>query len=95
MRTLDVASPHFTDRVAEAEGLVASCDDPLLGDGDREILNTTLQDRKRAIVDHGSVEQLLHGEPHPGNVLRTRNGLRIIDLETCCRGPVEFARPRA
>lgn len=90
MRTLDVASPHFTDRVAEAERLVASCDDPLLSDLDRELLGTTLRDRARAVVDHGAVEQLLHGEPHPGNVLRTRNGLRFIDLETCCRGPVEF-----
>jgi hypothetical protein len=50
MRTLDVVTPHFTDRV----------------------------------------EQLLHGEPHPGNVLSTENGLLFIDLETCCRGPVEF-----
>ena len=30
------------------------------------------------------------GEPHPGNVLTTSNGLLFIDLETCCRGPVEF-----
>jgi Ser/Thr protein kinase RdoA (MazF antagonist) len=35
-------------------------------------------------------EQLLHGEPHPGNVLGTKTGLLFIDLETCCRGPVEF-----
>jgi hypothetical protein len=90
MRTLDVASPHFTDRVAEAEGLVASCDDRLLGDLDRELLSTTLRDRRRTIVDHGAVEQLLHGEPHPGNVLVTRSGLRFVDLETCCRGPVAF-----
>ncbi len=33
---------------------------------------------------------LLHGEPHPGNVLSTKTGLLFIDLETCCRGPVEF-----
>ena len=43
MRTLDVACPHFTDRVAEAEQLVASCDDPLLADVDRELLSTTLR----------------------------------------------------
>jgi hypothetical protein len=28
--------------------------------------------------------------PHPGNVLNTVNGPLFIDLETCCRGPVEF-----
>jgi hypothetical protein len=37
-----------------------------------------------------NAEQLLHGEPYPGNLLVTRNGLLFIDLETCCRGPVEF-----
>ena len=44
----------------------------------------------RAIRDRGAPEQLLHGEPHPGNLLHTKNGLVFIDLETCCRGPVEF-----
>lgn len=36
------------------------------------------------------MEQLLHGEPHPGNVMSTSFGPLFIDLETCCRGPVEF-----
>ena len=40
---------------------------------------------RRAIADRGAPEQLLHGEPHPGNVLRTRDGLVFVDLETCCR----------
>ena len=44
----------------------------------------------RHLADRGAAEQLLHGEPHPGNVLSTKNGLLFIDLETCCRGPVEF-----
>ena len=35
-------------------------------------------------------EQLLHGEPHPGNVLNTTRGPLFIDFETVCRGPVEF-----
>jgi hypothetical protein len=48
MRTLDVACPHFTDRVAEAEQLVASCDDPLLRDVDRELLSSTLRNLKRS-----------------------------------------------
>ena len=33
---------------------------------------------------------MLHGEPHPGNLLSTKDGLRFIDFETCCRGPIEF-----
>ena len=43
-----------------------------------------------AIGQRDAAEQLLHGEPHPGNLLRTKNGLLFTDLETCCRGPVEF-----
>jgi hypothetical protein len=91
MRTLDVTTPHFTDRVAEAQLLVASRDHtPALADADRELLGTTLRRARRAIGDGGAAEQLLHGEPHPGNVLSTKNGLLFVDLETCCRGPVEF-----
>jgi hypothetical protein len=91
MRTLDGATPHFTDRVAEAEQLVASGDlTPALADADRELLGDTLRSRREAIGDRGAAEQLLHGEPHPGNVLGTENGLLFIDLETCCRGPIAF-----
>ena len=91
MRTLDVASPHFADRVAEAQLLVASRDlTPALADADRELLDNTLRSLRQTISDRGPAQQLLHGEPHPGNVLRTASGLRFIDLETCCRGPVEF-----
>ncbi len=91
MRNIDVSTPHFTDRVAEAQQLVASRDcTPALADADRELLSHTLRSRRRAIGDRGAQEQLLHGEPHPGNVLSTKNGPVFIDLETCCRGPVEF-----
>ena len=91
MRKIEVTTPHFTDRVAEARELVASPDlSPALPDADRELLSHTLRDVGQAVVDRGAAEQLLHGEPHPGNVLRTQHGLRFIDLETCCRGPVEF-----
>jgi aminoglycoside phosphotransferase (APT) family kinase protein len=90
MRELDVATPHFTDRVDSAQQLVASRDDtPALADADRELLGDTLRSLRRVIGERGG-EQLLHGEPHSGNVLTTKNGLLFIDLETCCRGPVEF-----
>ena len=36
------------------------------------------------------MEQLLHGEPHPGNVLGTPTGPVFVDVEPLCRGPVEF-----
>ena len=91
MRNLDLAAPHFTDRVAEAQQLVASRDHtPALADADRELLLNTLRSLTRAISDRGAAEQLLHGEPHPGNALNTKRGPLFIDLETCCRGPLEF-----
>ena len=91
MRKLDVTSPSFTDRVAEAEELVASADlTPELTDPDRELLSSALGSLRRSIAERGAREQLLHGEPHPGNVLSTKEGPLFIDLETCCRGPVEF-----
>jgi hypothetical protein len=90
MRELSVPTPHFTDRVDSAQQLVGSRDrTPALADADRELLGETLRSLRRVIGERGG-EQLLHGEPHPGNVLTTKNGLLFIDLETCCRGPVEF-----
>ncbi len=91
MRMLDIPAPHFTDRVDQAQQLVGSRDrTPALAGADRELLGGTLRSLRRVIGGHGGAEQLLHGEPHPGNVLSTKNGLLFIDLETCCRGPVEF-----
>jgi hypothetical protein len=88
---LDVGAPHFTDRVAEARLIVESPERaPRLDDSDRALLGTTLRDCTRRIGDRCSSEQLLHGEPHPGNLLETSCGLLFVDLETCCRGPVEF-----
>ncbi len=91
MAQLDVVAPHFSGRVREAQRLVASHDrTPRLEDSDREFLSTTLRSCSRRIGERSSAEQLLHGEPHPANVLTTAGGLLFIDLESCCRGPVEF-----
>jgi aminoglycoside phosphotransferase (APT) family kinase protein len=91
MRKLDVATPHYTDRVDQAQKLVASRDEtPALAAADRELLGDTLRGLRRRIGERGGVDQLLHGEPHPGNMLTTKDGLLFVDLETSCRGPVEF-----
>jgi Phosphotransferase enzyme family len=88
MRGIDVPAPHFTERVADIPGYVAST--PALDDVDRELLSGRLRDLSRAVTDRAAPDQLLHGEPHQGNVLSTKLGPLFIDLETCCRGPVEF-----
>ncbi len=91
MRRTDLTAPHFTDRVAQAQWLVDNrALTPALDNSGRSLLSNTLRGLRRAIVDRGAPEQLLHGEPHAGNLLNTKKGLLFIDLETCCRGPVEF-----
>ncbi len=91
MQGIHISTPHYTDRVAAALEIVEQPGrSPALDDGDRELLTSMLRRRRRAIEDRAAVEQLLHGEPHPGNLLNTRNGPLFVDIETCCRGPVEF-----
>ncbi|TDW21664.1 phosphotransferase enzyme family protein [Kribbella kalugense] len=91
MRKVDLPSPRFTDRIAEAVEIVGNAElSPELADEDRVFLSGRLESLRRAIDDREPPEQLLHGEPHPGNVLSTKNGPLFIDFETCCRGPVEF-----
>lgn len=91
MRSIEIAAPHFLDRVAAAERLVMhAAETPALAEPDRQLLLGTLRSARERIRSRGAPEQLLHGEPHPGNLLSTRDGLLFIDFETCCRGPVEF-----
>lgn len=91
MRQVTISSPHFSDRTAEALRLISDpSKTPELRDADRVLLQSTLQKLTTSICRRGVPEQLLHGEPHPGNLLRTKNGLLFVDWETCCRGPVEF-----
>ncbi|MEE1931331.1 aminoglycoside phosphotransferase family protein [Streptomyces sp. TRM 70351] len=91
MRTVDMPSPRFTDRITEAVEVVADpARSPELADADRVLLGGRLTSLRRAIEQRGAVEQLLHGEPHMGNVLSTNDGPLFIDFETCCRGPVEY-----
>jgi phosphotransferase family enzyme len=91
LQHLDLSAPHFMDRVREAEEIVRNLERPPgLSETDRNLLTSTLTSVADAIRERGAAEQLLHGEPHPGNVLNTKEGPLFIDLETCCRGPVEF-----
>jgi Phosphotransferase enzyme family len=91
MRTIEMASPRFTERIREAEQVAYDPNlSPELDDADRLLLGTTLRSLRRTIGNHGAEEQLLHGEPHRGNVLSTTIGPLFIDFETSCHGPIEF-----
>ncbi|MGK2947972.1 MAG: phosphotransferase [Acidimicrobiales bacterium] len=91
LRQIEVTAPHVMDRVAAIERDAASPDiTPDLVDADRALLVDTLRDLRRSIVDRRASEQLLHGEPHPWNVLATEDGPLFIDFENTARGPVEY-----
>ena len=91
LRQIDVTTPHFMDRVAATQHDVASREvTPDLADADRALLTDTLRDLSGSIVNRRAAEQLLHGEPHPWNVHKTKNGPLFIDFENAARGPVEY-----
>jgi thiamine kinase-like enzyme len=91
MRQIDVTALHIMDRVADTQHWVASHDvTPELTDSDRGLLAGTLESMRRSILERGSAEQLLHGEPHQWNVLNTKHGPLFVDFENCGRGPVEY-----
>lgn len=91
MRSVQIATPHFMERAACAERLVTNRDaTPALAEADRELLVRTLHSARQQIHSRGAAEQLLHGEPHPGNLLSAQDGLLFVDFETSCRGPIEF-----
>jgi Phosphotransferase enzyme family len=91
LRRIEMSAPAFTDRLAEIQRwLIDGNATPDLTDEDRQLLVDRLESPRRLLTDRGTTEQLLHGEPHPSNVLTTKDGLVFIDFENCARGPVEF-----
>ena len=91
LRQTGLRAPHLTDRVADAQREVGDRErTPELLGPDRELLSNTLSELSSSISRGSARGQLLHGEPHPGNLLSTRKGPLFVDLGTCCRGPIEF-----
>jgi len=90
MRHIDISAPPFTERLAETRRWLADPDaTPDLRGDDRELIVQRLELPHQLHVAAGG-DQLLHGEPHPWNVLTTDAGLRFIDFENCARGPIEY-----
>ena len=85
------ALPPLARRLDRTEALVADSGTvPALPEDDRRFLATALRDLRRRFEAFGLRERALHGGPHSGNLLRSRDGLRWIDLDTACRGPAEW-----
>lgn len=91
LRQIELAAPHISVRIAGwAEEVDNHEQTPDLPAPHRERLRNTFQRVQNTISQWETTDQLLHGEPHPGNVLNTSKGLLFIDLQTCQRGPIEY-----
>lgn len=91
LRKMDLVAPPVMERVT---GWLQGVEDPELTpdlpEQPRLLLSETLRNASTAIRGKNPVEQLLHGEPHPGNLLDTAKGPLWIDVGTLQRGPVEY-----
>lgn len=57
---------------------------------DHDLLQASYE-RGFAALERASFEEIrLHGEPHNGNRILTKEGLRWIDFESSCIGPLEW-----
>jgi Ser/Thr protein kinase RdoA (MazF antagonist) len=87
----DLRLPTFRVELARARGALS--DDRRVGalaPVDRAFLRMAFDDLLDHLDRQVVAERALHGEPHGGNSLWTRAGLRWIDFESACRGPLEW-----
>jgi len=66
MQSSEVEAPHFTERIAAAEGLLTNRHEtPALVDADRTLLLDTLRGGRQAMCSRVNAEQLLHASRIP------------------------------
>jgi molybdopterin-guanine dinucleotide biosynthesis protein A/aminoglycoside phosphotransferase (APT) family kinase protein len=84
--------PALDERLERAHAVVSADDRlPALARDRREFLRDAFERlRERAAVAAAGPSRILHGGPHSGNLLPTREGLLWVDLDTVCRGPLEW-----
>ena len=63
---------------------------PALAAGDRALLKEVFDALLPTIEGAALDSRPLHGEPHEGNRVLTPLGIRWLDFESACRGPVEW-----
>ena len=87
----DIELPDF--RVGVSGARRALSDDELmaaLGREDLAFLRRAYESLFERIEHQKFVMQPLHGEPHDGNRIPTAAGVRWLDFENACRGPLEW-----
>jgi hypothetical protein len=86
---LEAVAPPLPPLAATLERAEA-LEPPLLPEDDCTFLAAALRQLRRRLDAFGFPDRALHGGPHGANLLRTRDGLRWIDLDSACRGPIEW-----
>ncbi len=87
----DVPLPSF--RLSLERARYALADDgavAALAGADREFLRAAFDAMFTELEEHDLTERVLHGEPHDANYVISAEGLRWIDFESACRGPLEW-----
>jgi len=82
--------PPLREKLTRAAALFADpAETPKLTASDRRLLASVYEklQLKRSSLEGNSS---LHGEPHEGNVLWTRDGPLFIDFEAACTGPPQW-----
>ncbi len=91
LRQTKVDLPSFRAMVVKASQALE--DDSFMMEGhhaDSELLQATYK-RGFVVLESAQFEECrLHGEPHNGNRIMTSEGIRWIDFESCCIGPLEW-----
>jgi hypothetical protein len=84
--------PPFDLELADARRLLRPERSPTLPDSDRRFLLGVIDEVEEKLAERvpAPTPRALHGSPHAGNWLCTRQGLLLLDLETACRGPLEW-----
>jgi hypothetical protein len=87
----DTTLPSFRAGLRRARSVLADDREmSALDVSDRTLLRVAFDRLLSNLAGHTFTEQALHGEPHDGNLVSTDAGLRWIDLEAACRGPLEW-----
>lgn len=84
------ALPDFREAVVRAADLLHTRKFPGLSNGDAALLRAFYAASFSRLPEFRWTGRALHGDPHAGNAVSTRQGLRWLDFESACTGPVEW-----
>jgi hypothetical protein len=83
--------PRLDERLDRAGEVIADpAAVPRLAAADLDFLDATFRTLRAEASAPQASHRVLHGGPHSANLLSTPDGPRWIDLDTVCRGPLEW-----